>query len=113
MTDPVCDVNLDELYEEAAATYGAALDRLARAYEADPDKRRDLLQEIHLALCCIFESDTDSDANPKMPIHNFINLQGLSEELVMTAHRHNRRVKICAACHSSLVTNFLRRNYGF
>ena len=30
--------------------YGAALDRLARAYEADPDKRRDLLQDIHLAL---------------------------------------------------------------
>ena len=40
----------DNLYQEAAATYGAALDRLARAYEADPDKRRDLGQEIHLAL---------------------------------------------------------------
>ena len=35
---------------EAAATYGAALDRLARAYEADPEKRRDLGQEIHFAL---------------------------------------------------------------
>ena len=40
----------DALYQEAAATYGTALDRLARAYEADPDKRRDLSQEIHLAL---------------------------------------------------------------
>jgi RNA polymerase sigma-70 factor (ECF subfamily) len=40
----------DVLYQEAAGAYGAALDRLARAYEADPDKRRDLLQEIHLAL---------------------------------------------------------------
>lgn len=40
----------DHLYEEAASTYGAALDRLARAYEEDPDRRRDLLQEIHLAL---------------------------------------------------------------
>jgi RNA polymerase sigma-70 factor (ECF subfamily) len=40
----------DELYRETAASYGAALDRLARAYEADPDRRRDLLQEIHLAL---------------------------------------------------------------
>ena len=39
-----------ERYEEAAATYGAALERLARAYEADPDRRRDLLQEIHIAL---------------------------------------------------------------
>ncbi|HUB78819.1 MAG TPA: sigma-70 family RNA polymerase sigma factor [Bryobacteraceae bacterium] len=40
----------DERYLEAAAQYGAALHRLAGAYEADPDKRRDLLQEIHLAL---------------------------------------------------------------
>ena len=40
----------DDLYQEAAATYGGALDRLARAYEADADKRRDLGQEIHLAL---------------------------------------------------------------
>jgi len=30
--------------------YGAALERLARAYEADADLRRDLLQEIHVAL---------------------------------------------------------------
>jgi RNA polymerase sigma-70 factor (ECF subfamily) len=40
----------EELYEEAVSTYGPALDRLARAYEANPETRRDLLQEIHLAL---------------------------------------------------------------
>jgi RNA polymerase sigma-70 factor, ECF subfamily len=40
----------DALYREAAATYGAALERLARVYEADPELRRDLLQEIHVAL---------------------------------------------------------------
>ena len=40
----------DDLYREAAVLYGDALDRLARAYEADPDRRRDLLQEIHFAL---------------------------------------------------------------
>ena len=40
----------DELYQRAAGEYGAALDRLARAHEADGDKRRDLLQEIHVAL---------------------------------------------------------------
>jgi RNA polymerase sigma-70 factor (ECF subfamily) len=40
----------DELYEEAASAYAAALERLARSYEADSEKRRDLLQEIHLAL---------------------------------------------------------------
>jgi RNA polymerase sigma-70 factor (ECF subfamily) len=39
-----------ELYEEAAAAFGPALDRMARAYEADADLRRDLTQEIHLAL---------------------------------------------------------------
>jgi RNA polymerase sigma-70 factor (ECF subfamily) len=40
----------DALYEEAVATYGAALVRLARAYEGDSDRRRDLLRDIHLAL---------------------------------------------------------------
>ena len=45
----------DDLYQEAAATHGAALERLARAYEADPDKRRDLSQEIQLAVWRSFE----------------------------------------------------------
>jgi RNA polymerase sigma-70 factor, ECF subfamily len=40
----------DETYQEAAASYGAALSRLAHAYEAEPEKRGDLLQEIHIAL---------------------------------------------------------------
>ena len=40
----------DGLYNDAAAEYGPALERLARAYEADPDHRGDLLQEIHIAL---------------------------------------------------------------
>ncbi len=34
----------DELNKEASALCGAALQRLARGYEADPEKRRDLLQ---------------------------------------------------------------------
>ena len=42
--------NNDELYREASSTYGAALQRLARGYEADPDRRRDLLQEIHIGI---------------------------------------------------------------
>src|SRR5215510_13638161 len=45
----------DHLYKEAVASCGSALDRLARAYEPDPDKRRDLLQEIHVALWQSFE----------------------------------------------------------
>ncbi len=40
----------DDLYREAAEIHGPALERLARAYEADPDHRRDLLQDIHVAL---------------------------------------------------------------
>jgi RNA polymerase sigma-70 factor, ECF subfamily len=40
----------DELYQQAADVYGAALERLARTYEADPEIRRDLLQEIHIGL---------------------------------------------------------------
>ena len=46
----------NNLYDEAIATHGAAVSRLARGYEADPDKRRDLLQEIHIALWRSFGS---------------------------------------------------------
>lgn len=37
-------------YCRAVTEYGAALTRLARAYEPDADRRRDLLQDIHLEL---------------------------------------------------------------
>jgi RNA polymerase sigma-70 factor (ECF subfamily) len=40
----------DEAYAGAITAFGPALERLSRAYEADPDQRLDLLQEIHLAL---------------------------------------------------------------
>jgi RNA polymerase sigma-70 factor (ECF subfamily) len=40
----------DARFEDATAEYGAALARLARAYEPDPDRRKDLLQEILIAL---------------------------------------------------------------
>ncbi len=46
----------DSLYEQAAETYGSSLDRLARAYELDPEVRRDLLQDIHLHLWRSFAS---------------------------------------------------------
>ncbi len=49
-------VSQNSLYEEVADAYGAALDRLARAYELDPEARRDLLQEIHLQLWRSFAS---------------------------------------------------------
>ncbi|MFZ5446668.1 MAG: RNA polymerase sigma factor [Myxococcota bacterium] len=40
----------DGLYREAAEQFGAALGRLAGGYEADPERRRDLVQDIHAAL---------------------------------------------------------------
>lgn len=50
LLQPVSKASQDECYARAAAAFGPALERLARAYEADADLRRDLLQEIHLAL---------------------------------------------------------------
>jgi RNA polymerase sigma-70 factor (ECF subfamily) len=38
------------LYAAASREFGRALDRLAAGYEADPDRRHDLRQEIHLQL---------------------------------------------------------------
>ena len=46
----------DDLYNETAAAYGPALERLVQAYEAHPDRRQDLLQDIHLALWQSFHS---------------------------------------------------------
>ncbi len=47
---PATGSSQDNQFEEAIALHGAALERLARAYEADPETCRDLLQEIHIAL---------------------------------------------------------------
>ena len=44
------DASLNSLYDQVAEAYGSSLDRLARAYELDPEARRDLLQDIHLQL---------------------------------------------------------------
>lgn len=46
----------DDLYQSAIFTYGPALERLARSYEAAPEDRRDLLQEMHLAIWRSFEN---------------------------------------------------------
>src|SRR6478736_553691 len=40
----------DARYLVAAREHGAMIERLARGYEADPELRRDLVQEIHAAL---------------------------------------------------------------
>jgi RNA polymerase sigma-70 factor (ECF subfamily) len=40
----------DDLYKHASTQYGPALRRLVRGYEADLERRRDLLQDIHIEL---------------------------------------------------------------
>jgi RNA polymerase sigma-70 factor (ECF subfamily) len=47
---PAPDDLRDQRYNQAIDAYGAAIDRMARAWEANTEDRRDLLQEIHLAL---------------------------------------------------------------
>ena len=42
--------NQDELYAEPVAAYSAAMARIARSYVTDPDRARDLLQDINVAL---------------------------------------------------------------
>jgi RNA polymerase sigma-70 factor (ECF subfamily) len=44
------------MYAEASSLHGAAMQRLVRGYEADPDKQKDLLQEIHIELWKSFAS---------------------------------------------------------
>jgi len=47
---PIAESTRDSRFDDALALHGPALERLARAWEADPELRRDLLQEIHIAL---------------------------------------------------------------
>lgn len=46
----------DAIYARAASEHGAAIARIARGYELDPEKRRDLNQEIHFQLWRSFKS---------------------------------------------------------
>jgi RNA polymerase sigma-70 factor, ECF subfamily len=45
----------DELYATASREFGRVLDRLAAGYEADPERRHDLRQDIHFQLWRSFE----------------------------------------------------------
>jgi RNA polymerase sigma-70 factor (ECF subfamily) len=49
------ETNQDELYKDAVDKFGSSLGRLANAYEADPEKRRDLSQDIHFQLWRSFQ----------------------------------------------------------
>jgi RNA polymerase sigma-70 factor, ECF subfamily len=45
----------DDLYRDAVDKFGSSLERLASAYEADPEKRCDLSQDIHFQLWRSFQ----------------------------------------------------------
>jgi RNA polymerase sigma-70 factor (ECF subfamily) len=45
----------DARYMRATASLGPALERLARAYESDPDHQKDLLQDIHFGVWRSFQ----------------------------------------------------------
>jgi RNA polymerase sigma-70 factor, ECF subfamily len=55
MTNSPGPMGAEEWYRKTCSEFGAALERLARGYEADTEKRRDLLQEIHVALWRSFD----------------------------------------------------------
>ena len=48
-------ISQDDLYRDAVEKFGPSLERLATAYEADPEKRRDLSQDIHFQLWRSFQ----------------------------------------------------------
>ncbi len=55
-TSQVSTRQQDDRYTNAIAEHGQALARLVRAYEADAEIRRDLLQDIHIAVWRSFAS---------------------------------------------------------
>ncbi len=79
----------ERLYQEAAETFGAALQRLVHAYEADPDKRRDLLQDIHLALWLRFEK---YEARCSLRTWVYRVAHNIASSHVIRQHRRNARV---------------------
>ncbi|MEO7144988.1 MAG: sigma-70 family RNA polymerase sigma factor [Bryobacteraceae bacterium] len=58
----------DDLYRDAVDKYGSSLERLANAYEADPEKRRDLSQDIHFQLWRSFQR-YDARCSPRTWIY--------------------------------------------
>ena len=81
----------DELYREAASSYGAALERLAHGYEADPDRRRDLVQEIHLAL---WQSFAGFDGRCSVRTWIYRVAHNVAASHVIREHRSNSRTLV-------------------
>jgi RNA polymerase sigma-70 factor (ECF subfamily) len=80
--------NQQALYAEAADRFGPALVRLARSYEADPDVRQDLVQEIHLAL---WRSFTTFDAGCSLRTWVYRVAHNVAASHVIKDRRHRSR----------------------
>ena len=92
-TESIAEVTTrqDELYREAASSYGAALERLAHGYEADPDRRRDLVQEIHLAL---WQSFAGFDGRCSVRTWIYRVAHNVAASHVIREHRSNSRTLV-------------------
>ena len=77
----------DARYLAAARTHGAMIERLARGYEADPDSRRDLVQEIHAALWRSFAL-YEGQCAEKSWVHRIAHNVGVTH--MMTGKRHRK-----------------------
>lgn len=77
----------DARYLEAARTHGAMIERLARGYEADPDLRRDLVQEIHAALWRSF-AIYEGQCSEKSWVHRIAHNVGVTH--MMTGRRRRK-----------------------
>ena len=81
----------DGLYQQAATSYGSALERLVRGYEADPDRRRDLLQEIHLAM---WQSFAGFDGRCSLRTWVYRVAHNVAATHVIRDHRRNSRTLV-------------------
>ena len=77
----------DTRYLAAARTHGAMIERLARGYEADPELRRDLLQEIHAALWRSF-AIFEGQCSEKSWVHRIAHNVGVTH--MMTGKRRRQ-----------------------
>jgi RNA polymerase sigma-70 factor (ECF subfamily) len=79
----------DELYATAVRDFGRALDRLAAGYEADPEKRHDLRQDIHLQL---WKSLDAFDGRCSLKTWTFRVAHNTAVSYVTREHRKNARL---------------------
>ena len=77
----------DARYLAAARLHGAMIERLARGYEADPELRRDLVQEIHAALWRSF-AIYEGQCSEKSWVHRIAHIVGVTH--MMTGKRRRK-----------------------